>query len=134
MGHLPLFMHLGEFKYKFAFPEHYLIVREEIEMFSFFWYPVSDRNNDSRWELYGNYLSQLYKRKWKCPHDLGIIFVIETIISVGNYVVVAILNFLQFSNTVMCFIVRTDGITMYNFINFNIEAFYWIIWVLVTEV
>ena len=59
---------------------------------------------------------------------------IETIISVGNYVVVAILNFLQFSNTVMCFIVRTDGITMYNFINFNIEAFYWIIWVLVPEV
>ena len=28
--------------YEFTFPEHYLIVREEMEMFSFFWCPLSD--------------------------------------------------------------------------------------------
>ena len=51
-------MHLQEFRYKFTFPEHDLIVREEMEMLSF----------------------------------SGIMFLIETKISDGNYTVITILN------------------------------------------
>ena len=46
------FMHLGEFIYEFNFPEYYPVVREEMEMLSFFWYPLSDKKMIS----YGNYM------------------------------------------------------------------------------
>ena len=59
---------------------------------------------------------------------------IETIIYVSNYVVITILIFLKLSITAMCLIVRTDVITMYDLINFNIEVYNLIVWVLVLEV
>ena len=70
LGSLPIFMHLREFIYKFNFPEHYPIVREEMSMFSLFWYHVSDRNNDFWQQLYGNYYTQLYESKFQCSHYL----------------------------------------------------------------
>ena len=39
-------MNLREVIYKVTFPENYLIVREEMAMFSIFWNHVSDINND----------------------------------------------------------------------------------------
>ena len=51
-------MHLQEFIYEFTFPEHYPIVQEEIEMFSFF----------------------------------GILFLVETLITNRNYMVIISLN------------------------------------------
>ena len=44
----PFLMNLGEFIFEVTSPEHNPIVREEMAMFSFFWYPVSDRYNDFR--------------------------------------------------------------------------------------
>ena len=44
----PFLMNLGEFIYKVISSEHSPIVREEMAMFSFFRYPVSDRYNDFR--------------------------------------------------------------------------------------
>ena len=47
-------------------------------------------------KLYTNLLSlnttQLYKRGWKCSQCLGIVFIIETMISDRNYMEIAILN------------------------------------------
>ena len=54
---------------------------------------------------------------------LGIVFLIENIISVSTYVGITILNLLELSVTVMCLIVHTDVITTYDIINFNIEFF-----------
>ena len=39
----PFLINLGEFLYKVAFPEHFPIVLEDMAMFYFWWYPVSDR-------------------------------------------------------------------------------------------
>ena len=99
-----------------------------------FWNHVSDRNNNFWQQLYRNYNTRWYERKWKCSHFLGINFLIEIMISVSNYVVITILNFFKFSITAMWLIVRTDLITIYDIIIFNIEVFYWIIQVLVPEV
>ena len=55
-------------------------------------------------------------------------------ISVSNYVVITILISLKFSIAAMFLIVCTNVISMYDIINFNIEFFYWVIYVLVLEV
>ena len=72
----------GEFIYEVTFHEHYPIVLDETEMFSFFRYPISDRYNDFQYELYGNYLTKLYEKKRQCCRYLRIIFLIETMISI----------------------------------------------------
>ena len=46
--------------------------------------------------IYGNYLTQLYERKYQCHHYLGIFFLIETMISVSKYVVITIIIFLSY--------------------------------------
>ena len=45
-GSFTTFMHLREVIYEFTLPEHYLIVREEMVMFSLYWNHVYDRSND----------------------------------------------------------------------------------------
>ena len=72
-------------------------------------------------------ITRLYERKWQCSHYFGIMFLIDTMISDSNYMVITILIFKKFSITPMCLIVRTDGITMYDIINFSIEVFNFII-------
>ena len=91
-------------------------------IFSFLWNRVSDRNNDLRQQLFVNYHTQLYKRKCHCYHYLGIIFLIETMIYISNYMAITILNVLKLSITSMCLIVRTDLITIYYITIFNIEG------------
>ena len=94
----------------------------------FFGNHVSDRSNNFWQKLYDNYHTQLYERRWQYSHYLGIIFLIESIISVIDYMVITIKTF-KFFVTAMWLVVRTDLIAIYDIIIFNIEVFYWIIYV-----
>ena len=100
-------MHLWKHICVNIFPEHYLIVQGEMEMFSLFWNRVSDRKNDLWQQLYGNYHTQLYNRKWKCSHYLRFVFLVETMISV-SYFMLIIVTFFKFSIAAICLIVLTD--------------------------
>ena len=42
-------------------------------------------------------IKRLYDRKWQCYHYLGIIFLIEKMVSDSNYMVITILNFFKLS-------------------------------------
>ena len=66
-------------------------------------------------------------------HYLRIMFLIETMIFVSKYVLITMLIF-KFSITAICLIVRTEVITIYDIINFNIEFCYWMIEVKVLDV
>ena len=56
-----------------------------------------------------------------------IFFLIETMISDSNYIVIAVLKTFMFSLTVVCLIVCIDLITIYAVTIYYINIFHWII-------